>query len=187
MINLSVGDNNQFAIYADTIDNSVRDFGDYFLIGFKSLYTNHWIYVIPQVIKRNSRFIQFNIDVVQRGTPDDPLNSILEVFPPGNYSYKCWNLDFPTLDPSAGYLIDEGQMIMANYNPPEIVEYTYISDNETFKNIIFYSGEDTNNCVINFLNSPYYIIEDTTSLCQPLILDVTGYAEISEGVTFTLN
>ena len=151
------------------------------------MYTRHWSYVIPQVIKRNSRFIEFNIVVVQRGTPEDPLNSILEVFPPGNYSYKCWNLDFPTLDPSSGELIDEGQMIMDNYDPPEIVQYTYISDNETLKNIIYYSGANVDNCTINYLNSPFLIIEDTTSLCQPLILDITGYAEIEDGVTFSLN
>lgn len=187
MINLSVGQDNEFVIYADTIDNSVRDFGDYFLIGFKSLYTNHWVYVVPQVIKRNSRFIQFNIQIVEKDSPDDPLNSILEIFPPGNYSYKCWNLDAPTLDPSAGYLIDEGQMIMASYTPSEITKYTYISDNESFKNIIFYSGV-TNDCIIDINNSIYYINEDMVTLCQPLtISDNGGYAIIEDGNTWTLN
>ena len=187
MINLSVGANNQFAIYADTIDNSVQDYGDYFLIGFKSLYTNHWIYVVPEVIKRNSRFVQFNIQVVEHDSPDDPLNGILEVFPPGNWSYKCWNINYPTLDPSVGYLIDEGQMIMANYTPPEVVEYTYISDNETFKNIIYYSGV-VNDCIIDTNNSIYYVNEDLISLCQPLIIsDNGGYAIIEDGNTWSLN
>lgn len=187
MINLSVGQTNQFAIYADTISNDVQTFGDYFLIGFKSLYTNHWSYVIPQVIKRNSRFLQFNISVVEPDSPDDPLNGILEVYPPGNYSYKVWNIDYPSLDPSIGILIDEGQMIMAEYEPPEIQTYTYISDNDYFKSIIYYSGVK-NDCIIDFSNSIYYIKEDMLTLCQPLIIsDNGGFAIIEDGNTWTLN
>jgi len=186
MINLSVGAVNEFAIYADTIDNDVQQYGDYFLIGFKSLYTNHWAYVIPTIIKRNSRFVQLNLDVVEQGTGDDPFNGILEVFPPGNYSYKCWNIDTPTLDPSNGILIDEAQMIMSNYSPAEVIEYTYISDNETFENIIYYSGV-INSCIINYQNSPYIIPIPTTNLCQPLIIEEDGFLLIEEGIQFTLN
>lgn len=187
MINLSVGAVNEFVIYADTIDNSVQQFGDYFLIGFKSLYTNHWTYVIPTVIRRNSRFIQFNLDIVEQGTGDDPFNGILSVFPPGsNYSYKCWNIDSPTLDPSGAILIDEGQMIMGVYSPPEIVEYTYISDNETFQNIIYYSGV-ISSCFINYANSPYIIEVPTTNNCQPLTIEEDGFLLIEEGIEFTLN
>jgi len=187
MINLSVGANNQFAIYADTLDNSIYDYGDYFLIGFKSLYTNHYIYVVPTIVKRNSRFVQFNIQVVEHDSPDDPLNGILEIFPPGNWSYKVWNINYATLDPSLGFEIDRGQMIMANYTPPEIEQYTYISDNEIFQNMIYYSGV-VNDCIIDTNNSIYYINEDMVSLCQPLIIsDNGGFAIIEDGFTFTLN
>ena len=185
MINLNVG-LNEFVIYADTITSDVQTFGDEFLIGFKSLYTNHWAYVRPEVIKRNSRFVQFEITVVQRGTADDPLNSVLMVFPPGNYSYKVWNLEDPSLDPSTGIKIDEGQMIMANYTPPEINEIVYISDNETFKNIIYYSGV-TDNCTIDYTNSPFLIEIPTTNTCQPLVITESGYLLIEEGIQFTLN
>jgi hypothetical protein len=185
MINLNVG-LNEFVIYADTITSDVQTFGDEFLIGFKSLYTNHWAYVRPEVIKRNSRFVQFEMSVVEKGTADDPLNSILMVFPPGNYSYKVWNLEDPSLDPATGIKIDEGQMIMANYTPPEINEIVYISDNETFKNIIYYSGV-TDNCLIDYTNSPYLIEIPTTNTCQPLVITESGYLLIEEGIQFTLN
>jgi hypothetical protein len=186
MINLSVGSDNVFAIYADTIDTSVQDFGDYFLLGFKSLYTNQWVYVVPQILTRNSRFIKFNIEVVEYQSPDDPLNGILEIFPPGNYSYKCWNTNSATLDPSAGLLIDEGQMIMANYTPPEVQTYTYISDNETFASVIYYSGP-ANDCLIDAENSIFYVNEDMTTLCQPLIIAEDGYAIIEDGFTWSFN
>ena len=185
MINLNVG-LNEFVIYADTITSDVQTFGDEFLIGFKSLYTNHWAYVRPEVIKRNSRFVQFEMSVVEKGTADDPLNSVLMVFPPGNFSYKVWVLEDPSLDPSTGIKIDEGQMIMANYTPPEINEIVYISDNETFKNIIYYSGV-TDNCLIDYTNSPYLIEIPTTNTCQPLVITESGYLLIEEGIQFTLN
>jgi hypothetical protein len=185
MINLNVG-TNEFAIYADTITSDVQTFGDEFLIGFKSLYTNHWSYVRPDVIKRNARFVQFEITVVEKGTADDPLNSVLMVFPPGNFSYKVWNLEDPSLDPSTGIKIDEGQMIMSNYTPPEINEIVYISDNETFKNIIYYSGV-TDICTVDYTNSPFLVEVPTTNTCQPLIIAESGYLLIEEGIQFTLN
>jgi hypothetical protein len=185
MINLQVAQENQFAIYADTISSDVQTFGDYFLIGFRSLYTNHWSYVAPTVVSRNSRFVRFNITVVERGTADDPLNGLLAVFPPGNYSYKIWNLENPSLDPSTGIAIDEGQMIMAAYTPPEINEIVYVSDNENFQNEIYYSGI-FNNCIIDYTNSPYIIEIDTTNTCQPLEIANTGYLLIKKGLTLTL-
>ena len=176
-------------IYADTIDNSIHDYGDYFLLGFKSLYTNNYSYVVPRIIKRNYRFIQFEIDVFEENDPEqDPLNGYIDVFPPGNYSYKCWNTEIPILDPSAGFLIDQGQMIMAAYKPPEVQQVSYVSDNETFLNIIYYSGEITSNCFINYVNSPFIIPTTTTNKCQPLIISEDGgYLEIEDGVVFTLN
>jgi hypothetical protein len=78
-------------------------------------------------------------------------------------------------------------MIMADYSPPEVVEYTYISDNETFQNIIYYSGV-LNDCIIDTNNSIYYVNEDLISLCQPLIIsDNGGYAIIEDGNTWSLN
>ena len=188
MINLSLGNTNQFAIYADTIDNSIYDYGDYFLIGFKSLYTNTWNYVVPTIVKRNSRFIQFNLVVLESGNVDDPINGIIGIFPPGNYSYKIWNTDTATLDPAAGYLIDEGQMIMANYTPPEIEFTSYISNNETFQSVIYYSGTVGSDCYIYEENSPFVIEENTTNYCQPLIIaEDGGYLLIEDGVIFSLN
>lgn len=188
MINLSVGNINNFAIYADTISNDVQIFGDYFLIGFKNLYTRQWTYVIPEVLKRNSRFIQFNLVVVEGNSPDDPLNGIISLFPPGNWEYKLYNLDNPVLDPSNAILIDSGQMIMAEYNPPEIVQYTYTSDNEYLTSIIYYSGTVGGDCYIYFENSPYVVDEDITNLCQPLVIGENGgLLIIEDGFTFALN
>jgi hypothetical protein len=77
-------------------------------------------------------------------------------------------------------------MIMANYTPPEINKIVYVSDNETFKNIIYYSGV-TDNCTIDYTNSPYLIEVPTINVCQPLVISETGYLLIEQGIQFTLN
>lgn len=184
MITLSVGQDNPFAIYADTISNDVQTFGDYFLLKLYSLYTRHTYYVVPQILTRNTRYVKFNVEIVEYDSPDDPLNGILEIFPPGNYSYTLYNTDFATLDPGNGVLVDQGQAILEEFEPGEIIKYTYTSDNELLKNIIYYSGV-ANDCVIDADNSIYYIDEDMITLCQPLVIKNTGEAVIKDGFTWT--
>ena len=185
MINLNVNQPTEFVIYADTIDSSVQEWGDLFLIGYKSLYSNHWAYVIPTILKRNSRFVQLVMTAVEKDQPDDPFNALLAMFPPGGWEYKIWNITTPVLDPSFGILIDQGQAMLNHYDPPEVVQITYVSDNDTFKSAIYYSGA-FDNCIINYSNSPYIISTDTTNTCQPLFVETTGYLLIEAGKTLTL-
>jgi len=185
MINLNVNETNTFAIYANTISNEQETYGDYYLLALKSSYSNHIAYVIPAVVKRNTRFIQFELTVLQQNEPDDPFNAIISLFPPGNYSYKCYNIETPTLDPSAAILIDEGQAIVGDYTPPEVVETIYVGDNERSLGIVYYSGT-LDNCIINYANSPYEIISPTVNTCQPLIIEETGFLVIKKGETLTL-
>ena len=140
MITLEQNAVNEFVIYADTIPNDAQSFGDYFLIGFQSGFTKYWSYVIPFVLKRNSRFLKFQISVVPSLPEEDPANGSLYLSPSGNWDYKIWNLEEPGLDPSAGYLIDEGQMIMLNQTPPEIQFTTYYSANDNLKSVVYYTA-----------------------------------------------
>jgi hypothetical protein len=185
MINLQVNEVNTFAIYADTIDNSIQDWGDYFLLRFKSTYTNHYIYVLANVEKRNSSFVQLSIEVLQENEPDDPYNGVVTMFPPGNYSYQCYCISTPTLDPSTGILIDQAQAIVSAYEPPEINQVVYISDNDTFQNQIYYSGT-LDSCIINYANSPYIVSIDLTKECDPLLIQTSGFLLIEKNKTLTI-
>lgn len=185
MINLNVNESNQFAIYSNTISNEEQSFGDFFLLSLRSSYSNHIAFVIPTVVKRNTRFVQFELTVVQQNEPDDPYNALISLFPPGNYQYRCYNIDTPTLDPSFGILIDEGQAIVGDYTPPEVTETVYVGDNERSLGIVYYSGA-LDNCIINYANSPYEIISPTVNTCQPLIIEETGFLVIKNGETLTL-
>jgi hypothetical protein len=140
MLNFNPNDKNTFVIYADTIDNPVQTFGDYFLFGFQNGFTKEWTYVVPTVLIRNSRYLKFEINIVPSLALDDLLNSDVYLFPSGNWDYKLWNTDLPTLDPASGNLIDKGQMILADEIPAEVAFVPYVSNNETLKSFVYYTA-----------------------------------------------
>jgi hypothetical protein len=137
MINLEQLASNEFVIYANTIDNDVQEFGDYFLIGFQSGFTKEWSYVIPFVLVRNTRFLKFEITLVANISIEDPSNGEIYLSPSGNWDYKIWNTDYATLDPAIGTLIDSGQMILNDQTPPEVIFETFASANEDLQSVIF--------------------------------------------------
>ena len=87
MINLEQLASNEFVIYANTIDNDVQEFGDYFLIGFRSGFTREWSYVIPFVLVRNTRFLKFQIELVANISIEDPTTGEVSLTPSGNWDY----------------------------------------------------------------------------------------------------
>jgi hypothetical protein len=137
MIQLQQDTGNEFIIYADTITNNVEEFGDYFLIGFQSGFTKEWSYVIPYVLTRNTRYLKFQITLVPNVSIEDPANGIVYLEPSGNWDYKVWNAEYATLDPANGNLIDNGQMILLNQDPPEIEFETYVSANDDLQAIVY--------------------------------------------------
>jgi hypothetical protein len=137
MIQLQQETGNEFIIYANTISNDVEEFGDYFLIGFQSGFTKLWTYVIPYVLTRNSRYLKFQITLVANISIEDPANGIVYLDPSGNWDYKIWNTDYATLDPATGNLIDSGQMILEDQNPPEVFFEQFVSGNDILEAVVY--------------------------------------------------
>jgi hypothetical protein len=208
MINLTAGQVNQVIIYADTISDEVVTFGDYFLFGLQDTYTKEWEYAIVPYTKRNNRFINFQL-YVSDACIDNPFDGELFLRYPGNWTYKIWNLDSPILDPSAGDLIDQGQMYLNEYNPPEIVYTEYVSDNNNLESEVYMYAEDiefvsyssSNNnlraviyysgqffcCVIDEFNSPYVVSGYEVSTCDPLYVTDLGFLEILDDGELYIN
>lgn len=138
MLNITAGQINDLIFYVNTISNDEITYGDDFLIGFQSTYTKELYYVIPAIITRNTRYVKLQIDVTSVDV-DDPANGIIYLFPPGNFTYKLWNMSSPSLDPATGDQQDQGQMYLNTFTPPEVEFIEYESDNENLANIIFYS------------------------------------------------
>ena len=205
MINLTAGEVNQIIIYADTVSNADVSYGNYFLFGFQDTYSKEYFYVIPDYTTRNTRFINFQVEVSD-ACIDDPEQATIFLQLPGNWNYKLWNMVAPSLDPADGDLIDQGQAFLNPYDPPEVgfIEYEsandnlesevymysqaiefvkYVSDNEDLRSVVYYSGEFLC-CVIDEFNSPYIVSEFMESNCDPLyvtglgFLDITGTGEL---------
>ena len=205
MINLTAGEVNQIIIYADTVSNADVSYGDYFLFGFQDTFSKEYFYVIPDYTTRNTRFINFQVEVSD-ACIDEPGSGVIFLQLPGNWNYKLWNMVSPSLDPANGDLIDQGQAFLNPYSPPEVgfIEYEsandnlesevymysqaiefvkYVSDNEDLRSVVYYSGEFLC-CVIDEFNSHYIVSEFMESNCDPLyvtglgFLDITGTGEL---------
>lgn len=140
MLLIKQNSGNEFIIYANTISNEVQSFGDHFLIGFQNGFTKEWSYVVPFVLSRNSRFIRFQINTVATVVEEDPLNHVVYLSPSMNWVYKVWNTEIPTLNPSLGNVIDEGQMILEFQEVPEIPFVSYKSSNDSAKSFVYYTS-----------------------------------------------
>lgn len=137
MINLlNLTNNTDIIIYVNTLDPDIPYTTNNFLFGFKNGFTNTWTYVMPQIEVQNSRYTRFGIELVPLPTQVDAENGIVMLSPSGNWDYKLWAIDEPTLDPFNGYVIEEGQMYLEN-TIPETQNVTYISDNDPERNIVY--------------------------------------------------
>jgi hypothetical protein len=201
MINLTAGQVNQIIIYADTVSNADVSYGNYFLFGFQDTFSKEYFYVIPDYTTRNTRFINFQIEVSD-ACIDEPGSGTIFLRLPGNWNYKLWNMVSPSLDPADGDLIDQGQAYLNPYDPPEVgfIEYQsdnnnlesevymyseaiefvkYVSDNENLRSVVYYSGEFFC-CVIDEFNSPYIVSSFQESNCDPLYVTGLGFLDITE-------
>jgi hypothetical protein len=131
--NLSV--NTDIIIYVNTMDADIPFETNTFLFGFKGGFTNVWTYVVPTIVKQNTRYTQFAIELVTVGN-EDPEDSKVVISPDGNYDYKLWATDGVTLDPFSAYILDEGQMYLDG-TAQEVPFITYISDNDPERNIVY--------------------------------------------------
>lgn len=143
MINLrNLTDNQDIIVYVNTLSADIPYSSNLFLFGFKNGFTNVYTYVIPTIIQQNSRYIRFSIELVQQQALIDPENGIIRLSPSGNYDYNLWAIDTATLDPSTGYLLDEGQAYLEN-TQPETVDIVYISDNDAERNIVYLTRNES--------------------------------------------
>jgi len=122
------------------------------LIGFQNGFTKEWSYVIPEIVIQNTRYTQFNFTIVLPPY-GNPTEGVVEISPTGNYDYKVWATATKTLSPIGGYLLDESQIYLEVTK--EITNVTYISDNETEKNIV-YLTRDCSDCPIWSTDPDYW-------------------------------
>lgn len=111
---------------------------DYFVFEFINGFTRRTTFVVPTVVKRNSRFIEFQIEVTNQ-FQEDLLNGKVNLWPVGNWDYKLWNVATKTLNVTGGTLVDAGQMQLTDYSDVDgcTVFTFYRSDNDDDKSVVY--------------------------------------------------
>jgi hypothetical protein len=96
MLNLTPEAINNLIIYADTVSagNSV---GDYFLMVLINSYSKQTFAVVPTVVRRNTRFVELEIELVASASLNDELNGKIYLYDQGNWEYLVFNTSSPTL------------------------------------------------------------------------------------------
>jgi hypothetical protein len=96
MLNLTPNSTNNLIVYADTVSAGYSA-GNDFTISFTNLYSKQVWNVLPSIIRRNSRFIEFEIDLVGVTGFNDPVNGSIYLYPEGNYDYEVFNTSAATI------------------------------------------------------------------------------------------
>ena len=164
LINRQVND--EIIIYVNTMDPDIPYDSNTFLFGFKNGFTHKWSYVVPEIIKQNTRYTQFSITLV---TPqqEDGEAGLIHMSPEGNYDYKLWATPELTLSPDFGHILDEGQAYLES-SCEESENIVYVSDNENAKSIVYLTPYNENINPVD-VSETIQIISYTNTLDTPFI------------------
>ncbi len=89
MLNLTPNSVNNLIIYADTVTDSA---GDYFLMEITNSYSRESFLVVPTIVRRNTRFVELEINLVGVDGQDLPLQADIYLFPDGDFGVEYLGL-----------------------------------------------------------------------------------------------
>ena len=131
MLNLTPNSTNNLIVYADTVSAGYSA-GNDFTISFTNLYSKQVWNVLPSVVRRNSRFIEFEIDLIGVTGFNDPVDGSIYLYPEGNFDYEVFNTSAPTIGVT-------GALQTYTWSNPGDFEYyvdtTWTSQGITYKSI----------------------------------------------------
>ncbi len=211
MINLTPKSTNNFIVYSDTISPGGAT-GAYFTCLFTNSYSKQTFAVVPKVIKRNYRFIEFEIDLLNYNQKDNRANGEIYLFPEGNFDYMIFNTSVPTLNVGSQFTcdtweddeefwnywldffaecqgtateIDRGQAVLyADLACDREIEFVpYISDNEFLRSIVYV----TNIPLVQFpctisAGTTWTVQENTVTYCNPVTIEMNSDLLINDGI-----
>lgn len=131
MLNLLPNATNNLIVYADTVSTGMS-VGNDFTISFTNSYSKETWTVLPTIVRRNSRFVELEIDVVGVTGFVNPINGSVYFYPEGNFEYEVFNTSIPTITSSGALSVD-------NWNNPgefdAFIATTWVSQGVTFTSI----------------------------------------------------
>jgi hypothetical protein len=196
MLNLTPNSENNLVIYANTVSQSV---GNFFLVVFTNSYSRETFAVVPNIVRRNSRFVELSVDLVGVDGQNLPLDGQIYLYPEGNFEYLVFNLNAPTTDPSTALPcmvwdtdedfwefartvwdvcglvdaveIDRGQAFLYAEVPceREVQFVPYVSDNEFLRNIVYVTGVSLYQFPCTIQANTTFTVENNTTTYCPII------------------
>lgn len=214
MLNLTPNSNNNLIIYADTT-SAGTSVGNNFTISFTNLFTKQVWNVLPSVVRRNSRFLEFEIDLVGVTGINAPYNGEIYLYPEGNYDYEVFNTSGPTITqagPLATYTwdnptdfdyfvattwtgqgityksLDIGQAFLYSEVPctREVEFVPYEGGNNWLDNIVFVTGIPLYQFPCNIPDPTQYVLpQNTTTYCPIITIENGASLTIPEELILT--
>jgi len=211
MLNLTPQTTNNLIVYADTVTAGGAT-GAYFTMLFTNAYSRQTFAVVPNVVRRNARFIEFEIDLVNYNQADNRANGEIYLYPEGNFDYMVFNTTVPTLDVGSQFTcdtwandedfwnywidffgvcsgtateIDRGQAFLyADLACDRETEFVpYISNNEFLQSIVYVVGIPQVQFPCTIVaGSTWTVTENTVTYCNPITIENNANLIINNNV-----
>lgn len=214
MLNLTPNSTNNLIIYADTVSTGAS-VGNYFTIVFTNSYSKQTFSVLGNIVRRNTRFVELEINLVGVDGLDDPINGDIYLYPEGNFEYTVFNTSSPTIEVTGPLMctkwntdldfwnfattiwsacslntkeIDQGQAFLYSEVPCEReVEFVpYTGGNEFLDAIVYVSNTPLYQFPCTIPTGTNYTVQQNTITYCPVITIENGASlSISNGNTLT--
>jgi hypothetical protein len=211
MLNLTPKSTNNLVIYADTVTAGGAT-GAYFTMLFTNAYSRQTFAVVPTIVRRNARFVELEIELVNYDQADDRANGQIYLYPEGNFDYMVFNTTSPILNVGSQFTcstwandeefwnywldhfavctgtateIDRGQAFL--YSPePCNREYEFVayeSNNEFLQSIVYVTGIPQVQFPCTVVNGQTFTVtENTITYCDPITINNGGTVIINNNV-----
>lgn len=213
MLNLTPLSSNTLVVYADTVSDLPG--WDYFTIVFTNTTSKETFAVIPTVVRRNYRFIEFEVELVGVNELNSAMNGQIYLFPDGNFTYSVFRTDAPTLtfvEPLNQFLwnnvddfwnfseivwnvwavdsqiIDRGQAFLYSNVPCEReIEYVaYPLGNNIMESIVYVANTPLYQFPCTIAeNTTFTVLQDTVTYCP--VITIENNATLNVPTPFVLS
>jgi hypothetical protein len=214
MLNLKPNNTNNLIIYADTVSVG-SNLGNFFTLVFTNSYSKQTFSVAANVVRRNTRFVELEINLVGVDGLNDPINGDIYLYPEGNYEYIAFNTNAPTItfeSPLSCAVwstdedfwnfaqtvwnvcqiefaqIDRGQAFLYAEDPCEHeVEFVpYTEGNEILDAIVYVTNTPLYQFPCTILaGTVYTVAQNTVTYCQTITLETGATLNVPTPITLT--
>ena len=214
MLNLKPNSINNLIIYADTV-SAGSNLGNFFTLVFTNSYSKQTFSVAANVVRRNTRFVELEINLVGVDGLNDPINGDIYLYPEGNYDYIAFNTNAPTITfesplSCAVWSTDEDfwnftqtvwnvcQIEFAQIDRGQAFLYAEVPCEREVEFVPYIGGNEILDAIVYVTNTPLYqfpciipsgtvytVAQNTVTYCQTITLETGASLSVPTPITLT--